>query len=102
MKLKQRKQKGVSAEALEFIKSEYLSLLDNYGFTVVSATRQASNTIKGITVSGKTLRKIFEGVHIHTKTVKSIILELGETVSIENGLICVAEKIESDEDCNNN
>lgn len=81
------KQKGATKEAIDFIKKECLGIFD----TMVLTQGQAFNLDKGkinrITISGRTLRKIFENEHIHTNTIKATIKELGGKVCMINGKI---------------
>jgi len=96
------RQKGVTKEALSVIKDKCLSMLDKQGLTLKKAFRKKKGEIGNISIGGTTLRKIYDGDHVHTDTITNIILELGESVRLEKGLICIAEKVEGNENCNNN
>lgn len=91
------RQKGVEKLALKLIKDKYLSILDKQGMSLKKAFRKKKGEIENISIGGTTLRKIYDGNHVHTDTITNIILELGESVRLEKGLICLAEKVESNE-----
>ena len=92
MAKKKELQKGVTQEALSFVKREYQLILDNQNLSPVKAFRKKANEIQDISISGKTLKKVFEGIHVHVDTIKGIIEGLGEETIFVNGQISINEK----------
>jgi len=71
------RQKGVTKEALSFVKKHSEELVNKQGLTLKKAFYKCAGGIEGLTLSGRTLRKVFEGVHIHTNSIELLIKELG-------------------------
>jgi DNA-binding Xre family transcriptional regulator len=94
------KQRKVSKEAIKIIKTGLKSVFDKNLLSLTRAFRAKKGEIKGISVSGRTLEKIFHGHHIHLNTIKKICDELGEVAEMENGVIYInlPEKIEENEE----
>lgn len=85
-------QKGVTRKALAIIKKEYQNILDDQKITPKKAFAMRANTIKGIAISGRTLRKIFTGEHVHVNTIESIIESLGKELVLNNGKIDIEDE----------
>ena len=68
-----KRQKGVTKEAIKTLKTECLKVLDNLELQPKYAFLKKKDELKPIEVSGRTLRKLFKGEHIHTNTILSII-----------------------------
>ena len=82
-----KKQQGVSKVTLNTLKTECLKVLDNLELQPKYAFLKKKDELKPIEVSGRTLRKLFKGEHIHTNTILSIMETFKLNHTINNGLI---------------
>lgn len=92
------RQKGASKEALSFIKKEGEALVNKQGLTITKAFNMKKGAIQGLTLSGRTLRKVFEGIHIHTNSIEQLITELGGKFIIIKGKISIKNEEEAAEE----
>ena len=89
------KQKGVTKEALSIIKNEYQIILDSEGLTHTKAFVKPANSIRDISISGRTLRKIFNGKQVHINTITMIIKELGKEWFLNNNKIDIKNEADN-------
>ena len=72
------KQRGVTQRANNFVVTRYQSILDKQLLTQKEAFDKPANTIEGISMSGRTLRKVFNFQQVHVNTYKRSIEQFGE------------------------
>ena len=92
------KQKGVTPWAMAVIKTGCKKQFDDLNLTPNEAFIKPKKSLGMITVSGRTLRKIFQNEHVHVNTISKLIEELGKKKCITNGKI----DIKDEEQENNN
>ena len=91
------KQKGVTKEALGFVKNGYQSLLDGQMIRPKEAFKMKASELKDINISGRTLRKIFKGDSVSIDTITNSIEQFGKKWILKNGEIDI-----DNENSNNN
>ena len=72
------KQRGVTKEANDFIVMQYQAILDNKLITQKEAFLKNANEIEGVTMSGRTLRKVFNFQQVHVNTYKRSFEQFGK------------------------
>lgn len=90
------KQKGVTRRVISMIKKEYVLILDSQGLTPTKAFAMPANSIKGIRISGRTLRKIFNGKQVHIHTISKIVTSLGRICFLRNGILDISNEKEKE------
>ena len=89
-------QTGVTKRAVEFIKKECGPLLDKQLLTLAKAFNRPRHGIDTITISGRTLRKIFNNEYVHPNTIENTIKELGGKIILINGKIDIEHEEETE------
>jgi uncharacterized protein YjlB len=72
------KQRGVTKQANELIVVQYQKILDTQLLTHNEAFLKKKHEIKGVNMSGRTLRKIFNFHHVHINTYKRAFEQFGK------------------------
>jgi len=90
------KQKGVTPKANEFVVKCFQLILDNEKIMQSEAFDAKANTIKGIKMSGKTLKKIFNFQQVHVNTYKRCIEQFGKDWILKDNKIDIEDGPEED------
>ena len=90
------KQKGVTQRANDFVVSNYQSILDSQLITQKEAFDKPANTIEGITMSGRTLRKVFNFQQVHVNTYKRCIEQFGKEWILTDNKIDIEDEQKED------
>lgn len=86
------KQKRVTRSAMFIIKVGCLNILDKQLLTSERAFVKKKGEIKNISVSGRTLRRIFDGEHVGLTTIETLIKEIGREHILVNGQIDIKDE----------
>jgi hypothetical protein len=86
------KQRGVTKRANAFIVMCYQKLLDKELLTQKEAFEKKANEIEGISMSGRTLRKIFNFHQVHVNTYKRSIEQFGKNWILTNNKIDIEDE----------
>lgn len=82
------KQQGVNKSDMSFLIKGIKAILDSENITPKAAFNKKIGGIKGISVSGRTLRRMFDGEHLHVNTIRKIIKDdLKQKTFLENGIL---------------
>lgn len=93
MRLTQNK---VTKKAITKIIKYCQKALDDQKLTQAKAFEYKSGEIKGISISGRSLRKIFTGERIHINTITKTMKDLGIEWIINNGKIDIEDETKED------
>lgn len=85
------KQRGVTKKAMKFVIDSYSLLLDKHRIPQKEAFDYKANTIEGIPMSGKTLRKMFNGHHVHANRYRDSIERFGKDWILTDSKIDIAD-----------
>lgn len=92
------KQKGVTRRANDFVVNQYQLILDKQLLTQKEAFDKPANTIEGIAMSGRTLRKVFNFQQVHVNTYKRCIEQFGKEWILTDNKVDIIDDAKTIED----
>ena len=92
------KQKGVTGRAISILKKECEKEFEFLNLTKKQAFVMPALSLGKISASGRTIRKVFNGVHVQESTIRKLIEVFGFEQSIYNGKIDIKNETEEKEE----
>lgn len=86
------KQKRVTKNAMFIIKMGVTTIMSDQLLMPEEAFVKKKGEIKNISVSGRTLRRVFDGEHVGLSTIKSLIKSIGKKHILVNGKIDIEDE----------
>ena len=81
------KKRVATKKVYSYLEKEYQNIIDKALLRKEKVFLQKKDTVKGISISGATLRKIYEGKYIHENTIIKSLKQFNKEWDFKNGKI---------------